>query len=329
MARGTAAAARRSWWRGLAGLGASACSGPVSTLAPASPDAERIAGLWWVLFVGGLAVYVAVLAFGVLAIRRARKGPAPARKLVEVWIPAGTAGISAVLVVGLAVLTLVSVNALEPRPAAFTVQVISHQWWWEVRYPAHDVVTANELRLPVGQVVRLELTSPDVIHSLWVPPLHGKVDHVPGRVNTLTVEAARPGRHYGLCAEYCGLHHAHMVLAVVTEPRDAFEGWIAGQRAPARPPVAPLEQDGARTFLQLCTACHTVRGTEARGRHGPDLTHVASRESLAAGLLPNTPEHLARWIADPQALKPRVQMPTFPLPPASIQALAAYLGSLR
>jgi cytochrome c oxidase subunit 2 len=116
---------------------------------------------------------------------------------------------------------------------------------------------------------------------------------------------------------------------VVAEPPAAFEAWIAGQRAPARTPVSPLERDGARTFLQLCTACHTVRGTEARGRAGPDLTHVGGRESLAAGLLPNTPENLARWIADPQALKPRSQMPTFPLPPVAIAGLAAYLGSLR
>jgi cytochrome c oxidase subunit 2 len=281
------------------------------------------------MLAGGLAIYFTVLAFGLLAVRRAQRRSAPSARLVEVWVPAGTAGLSAVVVVGLAVLTLVSVNGLAPRPAAFTVQVISHQWWWEVRYPAHDVVTANELRLPVGQPVRLELTSLDVIHSLWVPPLHGKMDHVPGRMNTLTVEAARPGRHQGLCAEYCGLHHAHMGLAVVAEHPAAFEAWIAGQRAPARPPVSPLERDGARTFMQFCTACHTVRGTEARGRPGPDLTHVGGRESLAAGLLPNTPENLARWIADPQALKPRVQMPTFPLPPESIEALAAYLGSLR
>jgi cytochrome c oxidase subunit 2 len=323
------ASARRTGWRGLAGLAAGACSGPASTLAPGGPDAERIAALWWVLLAGGIAIYLAVLGFGVLAVRRSRAGPAPTAKLVEVWIPAGSAGLSAVLVAGLAGLTLVSVNALAPRPAAFAVQVISHQWWWEVRYPAHDVVTANELRLPIGQPVRLELTSPDVIHSFWVPALHGKVDHVPGRVNTLTVEAARPGRHYGQCAEFCGLHHAHMALTVVTEPPAAFEAWIAGQRAPARPPVSPLERDGARTFQQLCTACHTVRGTEARGRAGPDLTHVGGRESLAAGLLPNTPENLARWIADPQALKPRVLMPTFPLPPGAVAALAAYLGSLR
>jgi cytochrome c oxidase subunit 2 len=316
-------------WRGLAGLGAGGCSGPVSTLAPAGPDAERIATLWWVTLAVGVAIYLAVLALGVVAVRRTRSGAPPSARLVEVWLPAGTAALSAAAVVGLAALTLASVDGLAPRPAAFTVQVISHQWWWEVRYPAHDVVTANELRLPVGESVRLELTSPDVIHSLWVAPLHGKVDHVPGRVNTLTVEAGRAGRHYGLCAEYCGLHHAHMTLTVVTEPRDAFDAWIAAQRAPARPPASPQEQDGARTFQQLCAACHAVRGTEARGPHGPDLTHVGSRESLAAGLLPNSPENLARWIADPQALKPRVQMPTFPLPPEAIRALAAYLGSLR
>jgi cytochrome c oxidase subunit II len=327
MTRSAAASARRTWWRALAGLAIGACSGPASTLAPAGPDADRIATIWWVMLPVGLAIYVVVLGFGVLAVRRRR--PAPSRRLLEVWIPAGTAGLSAVFLVGLTALTLVSLEALAPRPAAFTVQVISHQWWWEVRYPAHDVVTANELRLPVGQPVRLELTSPDVIHSLWVPPLHGKVDHVPGRVNTLTVEAARPGRHHGLCAEYCGLHHAHMTLTVVTEPEEDFDAWIAAQRGPARPPVSPQEQDGARTFLQLCAACHTVRGTEARGPHGPDLTHVGSRERLAAGLLSNTRENLARWIADPQALKPRVQMPTFPLPPAAIEALAAYLGSLR
>jgi cytochrome c oxidase subunit 2 len=298
-------------------------------LAPAGPDAERIATLWWVMLAGGVAIYLAVLALGLLAVRGARIGPTPARAVGEGWVPGGAAVLSAVVVAGLAALTLESVDGLAPRPAAFTVRVISHQWWWEVRYPAHDVVTANELRLPVGQPVRLELTSPDVIHSFWVPPLHGKVDHVPGRVNTLTVEAGRPGRFTGQCAEYCGLHHARMTLAVVAEPAAAFDAWIAAQRAPARPPGSPLEEEGARTFQQLCAACHAVRGTEARGQHGPDLTHVGGRESLAAGLLPNSPANLARWIADPQALKPRSQMPTFPLPPEAIGALAAYLGSLR
>jgi cytochrome c oxidase subunit 2 len=196
-----------------------------------------------------------------------------------------------------------------------------------VRYPAHGIVTANEIHVPSGADVELRLTSDDVIHSFWVPVLQGKRDLIPNRVTTLRFRAA-VGVHRGQCAEYCGIQHAGMGFRVVAEPPEAFAAWVARERAPASPTAEETRGAGERAFMVWCVACHAVRGTPAAGRVGPDLTHLASRRTLAAGVVPNSEASLAAWIADPQKLKPGTLMPTLPLDPETVRALAAYLAGL-
>ena len=220
----------------------------------------------------------------------------------------------------------------EHAPGELEIEVTGHQWWWSVRYPAatpsETVVTANELHVPVGQQVRLMLTSDDVIHSFWVPQLNGKRDLIPGRVTTLVSHADRPGVFVGQCAEFCGFQHAHMGLLVVAEESGTFDAWLAAQRLPASAPVTANDQHGQAVFKTACALCHAIRGADAFGHLAPDLTHFAGRRSIAA-MMPNTPGHLAGWIADPQRLKPGTHMPPNPLPGADLTDLVSYLESLR
>ena len=239
----------------------------------------------------------------------------------------GFALLSASVVTGRAVGSLQS-----PEPLA--IEITGHQWWWEVRYlsdqPQLMATTANELHIPVGRPVALTLKSADVIHSFWVPSLHGKMDLVPGRVNTLWIQAERPGIYRGQCAEYCGMQHAHMGLVTVAESPDGFVRWLTAQRATAAPPSTPEQSRGRDVFERgPCAMCHTIRGTSAAAVLGPDLTHVASRGTIAAGRAPNTRGYLAGWLADPQQLKPGNRMPATGLSPEDLQALVAYLETLR
>ena len=218
--------------------------------------------------------------------------------------------------------------------AVATVQVIGHQWWWEVNYqdenPSRSFTTANEIHIPVGVPVRVSLTSPDVIHSFWVPSLNGKTDLIPGRENTTTIEADRPGTYRGQCAEFCGVQHAHMALLVVAEPKEAFEAWRARQVQPAAEPAGDAEKRGRDVFLSgPCVMCHRIRGTIAGGSLGPDLTHVAGRQTLAAATIPNTPGYLAAWIEDPQHVKPGNRMPITQIAPPDMHPLLAYLETLE
>jgi cytochrome c oxidase subunit 2 len=219
-------------------------------------------------------------------------------------------------------------------PAAVTIDVIGHQWWWDFQYrdvtPSDMVTSPNELHIPVGVPVVLRLQTRDVIHSFWVPSLHGKRDLVAGYTNHLWIQADTPGVYRGQCAEFCGHQHANMAFTVVAEPVDAFQTWLQQQRRPAAEPATDLQRRGRDVFLQSpCVSCHTVRGTDAGSRLGPDLTHVASRLTIAAGTLPNTRGHLAGWIADPQSIKPGVRMPANPLPAEDLQAVLAYVRALR
>ena len=220
-----------------------------------------------------------------------------------------------------------------PRPGELTVAVTGHQYWWEVEYldtePQRRFETANEIRIPVGRRVVVRLVAGDVIHSFWVPGLHGKMDLVPGRVNAMFLQADRPGRWRGQCAEYCGVQHAKMALVVVAEPAEQWERWAALQRQPAREPVDSVAHGDRAAFLASgCVLCHAVRGTPARGDLGPDLTHLAGRLTLAAGTLPNTAGHRYGWIADPQAIKPGSRMPAVPMTAPELHAIARYLGTL-
>jgi cytochrome c oxidase subunit 2 len=220
------------------------------------------------------------------------------------------------------------------QPDMPTVKVTAHQWWWEVRYdaatPSDVVTTANELHLPVGRTVKVELESADVIHSFWVPNLHGKTDLIPGHTAVTRLQADRPGTYWGQCAEFCGLQHANMRLVVVAEPEEVYQRWLETQRKPAADPDTDSRKRGQQVFLKgSCVLCHAIGGTAANARVGPDLTHVASRPRIAAGTLPNTRGHLGGWVADAQAVKPGVRMPVNPLPADDLRALLDYLEGLE
>ena len=214
-----------------------------------------------------------------------------------------------------------------------TIKVQGQQWWWSVEYlsPAEQrLQTANEIHIPVGRNVRLQLEGADVIHSFWAPNLAGKQDLIPGRSNTLTIRAERPGVYRGQCAEFCGLQHAHMAFFVVAEEPADFDRWVKSQQQGATDPSGDEIAAGQQVFLSRpCAACHAIRGTSATGTTGPDLTHVGGRKYIAAGLLETTRGSLAAWIADPQTLKPGNNMPMVPLSADELRSVSAYLASLK
>lgn len=210
--------------------------------------------------------------------------------------------------------------------------VIGHQWWWEVRYPKNgNVVTANEVHIPVGKRLLVNLTSADVQHSFWVPQLSQKMDLYPGHINYIYMDAPAAGSYQGACAEFCGLQHAGMRILVVAEPQAQFDAWLAVQRGAAQVPSKdPLVQRGQQVFTQsACANCHAIAGTEFTGNAAPDLTNFSSRQTIASGVLPHTPANLKRFLRDPQAVKPGVQMPNFRMNDADLDALVAYLESLK
>ena len=252
------------------------------------------------------------------------------------WVLIGGAAIPLVILVGVFVYTMRTLHAVGPASGEpdLVVEVTGRQWWWEVHYsptnPAERFATANEIRIPVGRRVAIRLRSEDVIHSFWVPRLQGKMDLIPGLERETWIQADEPGTFRGQCAEYCGLQHTRMALYVVAMDEEAFERWRAEQLAPAVEPADDLARAGEQVFLDRgCVLCHAVRGTPAAARTGPDLTHVASRLSLAAGTIPNTRGHLAGWIANPQALKPGNHMPAVALEPRELHAIVHYLRGLR
>jgi cytochrome c oxidase subunit 2 len=212
-----------------------------------------------------------------------------------------------------------------------TVRVIGHQWWWEVRYPGTNAVTANELHIPVRTPVRVVVTTADVIHSFWVPELNRKIDTIPGRSNAIELDADQPGRYRGQCAEFCGLQHAHMAMYVFVEEPSAFRRWLAREEKPASTsPTSSLAAEGGRLFMSgSCSSCHAIRGTHADGFVGPDLTHVASRTTLGALTIPNDRENLREWIVNSQHVKPGNLMPNFNASGHKLDALVAYLEGLK
>ena len=217
--------------------------------------------------------------------------------------------------------------------SAVSIAITGHQWWWEVQYedavPSRRVLTANEIHIPTNRPVVLKVTSRDVIHSFWVPNLQGKRDLIPGYTTALWMQASRAGVFRGQCAEFCGMQHAHMAFDVVVESDEEFEsGWTPCASRPRS--AGPTGRKGRDVFMQArCAGCHTIRGSDAAGQTAPDLTHIASRSTLGAGSLPNTPDNLATWIRDSQRVKPGNQMPPNPLAAEDLQALVAYLETLR
>ena len=240
-----------------------------------------------------------------------------------------------IIVAGLLIASIKVGSRARPRSedADVVVDVVGRQYWWEVRYPGEDVVTANEIHVPVGRPVRLRLASGDVIHSFWVPRLAGKLDMVPGQVNELILEVDQAGVYRGQCAEFCGIQHALMLLEVVAEPPDVYARWLADNRATGVEPVAPLARRGLEVFTEAeCGHCHTVRGVtpeRAMGAIGPDLTHFARRRTLGAGIRENNRGNLAGWILNPQALKPGNHMPPSMMPSEDLHALLHFLETLR
>jgi cytochrome c oxidase subunit 2 len=310
------------------------CNGAQSALDPAGREAERIADLFWWMVAGAVIVWLSVVGLTVYSVR-ARPESQNQRRAGFLIIGGGavvpTVVLGVLLAYGLSMLPALVAPAPE---GSLKVSVTGEQWWWRVRYQppgSEAIVMANEIRLPVGEPVEFWLESADVIHSFWIPPLGGKVDMIPGRLTRLALVPTKTGVFRGVCAEYCGTSHALMSFYVEVMEKEEFARWLAHQAAPAGRASDQLATRGQELFLaQGCSACHAVRGTPANGVIGPDLTHVGSRLSLGAGILPNEPDTFQRWIAHAENAKPGVQMPAFGmLSQDELRALAAYVEGLK
>ncbi|MGH2711941.1 MAG: cytochrome c oxidase subunit II [Actinomycetota bacterium] len=310
---------------------------PYNSLAPAGPVAEKQADLYWLVFWIAVAVFVLVeggLVYVLWRFRRRSPGDTPRQVHGNTRLEIAWTIIPALLLAGVAVPTVGTIFDLAESPeGAMHVEVKAHRFWWEVRYPGLDVVTANEVHIPAGEQVVMELTSQDVIHSFSVPRLAGKQDVVPGRTNILNLSADEPGTYKGQCQEFCGLSHANMKFTVVAQTPADFDAWVQQQLAEA---AAPEEGGLAAATLPTCFACHVIAGVSPEPDPnappppipGPDLTHLAGRQTIAAGMLPNTEEGLAEWLRDPPAVKAGSNMPDYGLNEDEIEALVEYLRSL-
>jgi cytochrome c oxidase subunit 2 len=318
-----------------------------SALAPAANNASRIHSLWWLYLIVLSIVWALVVAALLLGVWRARDVP-PLEKTVPIVPPPSgterwlTASVITALSATVAILLLLlfidfftsRAIAKPAPPGALQIKLTGHQWWWEVRYedptPSKILTTANEIHIPLGQPVKFELNSVDVIHSFWIPNLSGKRDLIPGHPTNTWFVPTQAGTYYGQCAEFCGEQHAHMRLAVTVDPPEQFAQWLEAQRQPPPPPSKPREQRGQQIFLgTTCVMCHTIQGTPARATVGPDLTHLASRQWLGAGALPNVRGYLGGWILDPPAHKPGVRMPQHTFGGEDLTALLDYLQTLK
>lgn len=309
-----------------------------NSLNPQGPAASRIAGLWWLLLGLGSLVFLVVL--GLLVWGLWRKRPlSPSLQSVNqterrsrLFIMIGGVIFPVIILViafGFTLNVLAGLNGMAEN-GRLLIEVVGHQWWWEVNYPHQQFSTANEIHIPAGEPVQLKLNSVDVIHSFWAPELHGKLDLIPGRTNTLWLEADEPGVYWGVCAEFCGTQHAKMLFVVVAQPREEFDVWLAAQRETAVSPTDSLAQQGQELFMSTsCNDCHRIRGTRAAGNLGPDLTHFADRLTLGAGIAPNNRDTLADWIINPHNLKAGNIMPATNLSDEELAAMLAYLESLQ
>ncbi len=306
---------------------------------PASAPAYRL-GWALIALVCAVMIIIAVLLVGGLVRRRQPRAAGaednlPPDKGGMNWIVIG-AGISSVALFGAlvyAMVTLESVASPSHEPS-LTIRVTSYDWWWKIDYPDADdpsraFVTANEIHIPVGVPVRVELNSADVIHTFWAPRLAGKTEMIPGQTNEQWIEADAPGVYRGQCSQFCGSQHAHMAFEVVAQPQAEFDAWRDAQRRGAQPVTTPDARAGQHVFGDRCAGCHSVRGTPAAGMQAPDLTHLASRRSIAAGQMTNTPEHQLDWIQHAQRVKPDSLMPSIALSASDAAALSAYLSTLQ
>lgn len=317
-----------AWSASSAGGQSGSAFDPQSAFARAIYHSFFITLIWMVailVLVCGLITYI-VIRYG----KATNRLPEPRfgnRKLEILWTV-----LPIMLVTYLFVLTITSMRASDPSAGqrAPDLIVTGHQWWWEVQYPAAGITTANEIHIPVGKELLVRVLGGDVIHDFWVPQLARKEDMIPGNQNQIWLAADHPGIYSGACAEYCGAEHAWMRIRVVADSPEAYEQWVRQQKSTPAPPTDPQAIEGSHLFQQLtCANCHAIAGTDATQSVGPDLTHVASRQTLAAGALENTPKNLAAWLHDPDQFKPGSYMPNLQLQDSQVQALAAYLETLR
>jgi cytochrome c oxidase subunit II len=313
-----------------------ACNTVQSALAPVADESRAIERVWDLMLWVCVPMYVLVMLAAGLALWRRRPGGHTVegdRKLAF--------GLTAFVILTAGLLTVLTASSYvadrrlhAPVTDPVNVRITAKQWWWQVEYldsdPSKQFTTANELHLPVDRPVRIELSSTDVIHSLWIPVLNGKEDLIPGHANIIVMTPRKTGRYRGQCAEFCGLQHANMALDVQVDEAGAFAMWQARQLAPAATPTTPMQRAGRNEFTaSACAMCHAIDGTDAGGTSGPNLTHLASRRSLAAGALPLNRGTLAAWIADPQHSKPGTNMPAVPLQPQQLTDIVDYLMSLK
>ena len=329
----------------LLALCLSSCGGIQNSINPAGPQAENLSDLWWLFFIVCSIVFVLVMIALLLALRK-RTPESDTMPILEP--PEDQERRKRTVVISAVTLTVIilfvfliasfsagrSMTAELANKSGLSIDVTGHQWWWEVRYQDVDAsnifVTANEIHIPVGVPVTFSLRANDVIHSFWVPNLSGKKDLIPGKINTIWLQADKPGVYRGQCAEYCGLQHAKMALWVVAEPQEQFNAWRQNQTQTSMPAVTDSQKRGQQVFLSsTCVMCHAINGTPAGSNIGPNLTHVASRNMIAAATMTNTREHLAQWIKDPQSVKPGNRMPQNNFNEADLQALLDYLQSLK
>lgn len=310
-----------------------ACSGSQSMLDAAGTGARETLSVWWLMFWLGTAVFVAVLALLWFAVSRTTGSERNTSRNTRTRMVILGGIVMPVIIVAIVFVFstrgLVAIGDLRGDDSV-TIDIVAHQFWWEVSYPDEGFVTANEIHIPVGESVDVRLTSEDVIHSFWVPSLHGKIDVMPGHTTSITLRADEVGTFRGQCAQFCGVQHANMAFLVIAQEADEFQAWAAHQAEPA---VAVPEDEaivrGQDIYMSsMCVYCHTVRGTASSGTLGPDLTHFNSRETIGAGILENNRGNLAGWIVDPQEIKPGNHMPGITLTGDELDALLDYLESL-
>ncbi len=323
---------RAGAWAALTGL-LGACSGPQSVLDPAGRDAQVLADLFWIMLAGAVLLWVLLNGLIYVVTHVAPRPLSP--RAAEALIIGGGVVLPLIVLGALLAYALSEMPRQREKGTGLRVEVTGHQFWWRVAYwpegATAPVMAANELRLPTGQRSEITLNAEKVIHSFWVPALGGKTDMIPGRQTRMSLEPTLTGEYRGQCTEFCGESHALMAFGAVVMTPEEFDAWLAREAAPAAPPATEAAARGAALFLaQGCGGCHAVRGTEAEGQVGPDLTHLASRVTLAAGILPMTQEALRDWLRDPAAIKPGVEMPGYGhLSEAQLSDLAAYLGGLE
>ena len=315
---------------------------PLNYLQSFGPKADWILSLTRGVLAISVIVIIVMTTLVIWAIFRRRTPVEDAGEIVVGAQPVNTLYVfgpaliaTTLILLGCVVWTMVTLAAIDQprRKPALRIEVTGQQWWWRVRYlsdkPSQVFDTANEIRIPTGEPVKIALRSRDVIHSFWIPALSGKTDVIPGQENTTWIEASTPGTYLGKCAEYCGVQHANMALQVVAEAPDKFEAWRRDQLQSAAAPKTDDVKAGLVAFERRCAACHTVRGTEAGGVFGPNLSHLMTRATLADGTIPNSGGYLAGWIADPQHIKPGTRMPRVGLAGNELQAITKYLETLH